>query len=197
MTEPTSGPNRGRVEEHRITGAHFEPIAAIGGLQKQHVATAQPEHALDRSGDVLVHAVRELDDDDRAFAGRTNQPAADGSRSTPELSENHLHDTNSSNATEAVQLIPRDVLFGNPERLLPTLSPDGTRLAFVAPAEGVLNVWVGPADDPAAARPVTFDRDRGVHVYDFCHDDRTLVYLQDTAGDEDWQANTPFPPRTS
>ncbi|NED93796.1 S9 family peptidase [Phytoactinopolyspora alkaliphila] len=88
---------------------------------------------------------------------------------------------------DAVQLIPRDVLFGNPERILPSLSPDGTRLGFVAPDDGVLNVWVGPADDPAAARPVTFDRDRGIRVFDFCHDDRTLVYLQDTDGDEDWR----------
>ncbi|AYY12826.1 S9 family peptidase [Actinobacteria bacterium YIM 96077] len=88
---------------------------------------------------------------------------------------------------EGVPLIPRDVLFGNPERLLPSLSPDGTRLGFVAPDDGVLNVWVGPADDPAAARPVTFDRGRGIRIYDFCHDDRTLVYLQDTDGDEDWR----------
>ncbi|NEE03071.1 S9 family peptidase [Phytoactinopolyspora halotolerans] len=85
------------------------------------------------------------------------------------------------------QLIPRDVLFGNPQRVSPTLSPDGTRLGFVAPDEGVLNVWVGPADDPSAARPVTADRGRGIRMFDFCHDDRTLVYLQDTDGDEDWR----------
>src|SRR5262245_18743622 len=30
-------------------------------------------------------------------------------------------------------LIPRDVLFGNPERTSPRLSPDGTRLAWIAP----------------------------------------------------------------
>jgi dipeptidyl aminopeptidase/acylaminoacyl peptidase len=88
---------------------------------------------------------------------------------------------------DAVPLIPRDVLFGNPERVSPTLSPDGTRLGFIAPYDGVLNVWIGPANDPAAARPVTFDQDRGIRVFDFCHDDKTLVYLQDTAGDEDWR----------
>lgn len=89
--------------------------------------------------------------------------------------------------SDAVPLIPRDVLFGNPERVSPTLSPDGTRLGFIAPDDGVLNVWVGPADDPTAARPVTFDRGRGVRIFDFCYDDRTLVYLQDTDGDEDWR----------
>lgn len=88
---------------------------------------------------------------------------------------------------KSVPLIPRDVLFGNPERVSPTLSPDGTRLGFIAPLDGVLNVWVGPADDPAAAEPVTRDTGRGVRMFAFCHDDKTLVYLQDTDGDEDWR----------
>jgi dipeptidyl aminopeptidase/acylaminoacyl peptidase len=60
-------------------------------------------------------------------------------------------------------------------------------LGFVAPLDGVLNVWVGPVDDPSAARPVTSDTGRGVWSYAFCHDDRTLVYLQDVGGDEDWR----------
>ncbi|MBD0292729.1 MAG: S9 family peptidase [Jiangellaceae bacterium] len=90
-------------------------------------------------------------------------------------------------ASDAVPLIPREVLFGNPERVSPALSPDGTRLGFVAPEEGVLNVWVGPATDRAAAQPVTHDRGRGIRTFAFCHDDRTLVYLQDTDGNEDWR----------
>jgi dipeptidyl aminopeptidase/acylaminoacyl peptidase len=84
-------------------------------------------------------------------------------------------------------LIPRSVLFGNPDRMAPTLSPDGRRLGYVAPDEGVLNIWVGPADGSEPAMPVTKDRDRGIRDYLFCHDDRHLVYLQDTAGDEDWR----------
>jgi len=43
-----------------------------------------------------------------------------------------------------VDLIPRNVLFGNPERISPHISPDGTRLAWIAPDNGVLNVWVAP-----------------------------------------------------
>jgi dipeptidyl aminopeptidase/acylaminoacyl peptidase len=84
-------------------------------------------------------------------------------------------------------LIPRAVLFGNPDRTNPTLSPDGTRLGYVAPEEGVLNVYVGPADGSRPAEAVTHDRDRGIREYLFCHDDRTLVYLRDTGGDEDWR----------
>ncbi len=88
---------------------------------------------------------------------------------------------------DAVPLVPRELLFGNPERVSPSLSPDGTRLGFIAPVDGVLNVWVGPSDDPAAARPVTNDRGRGIRSYAFCHDDATLGYLQDTDGNEDWR----------
>jgi dipeptidyl aminopeptidase/acylaminoacyl peptidase len=85
------------------------------------------------------------------------------------------------------RLIPRAVLFGNPDRLAPTLSPDGTRLAYLAPEAGVLNVFVGPADGSEPAVAVTFDRDRPIHDFRFCHDDRTIVFRQDTAGDEDWR----------
>ncbi len=84
-------------------------------------------------------------------------------------------------------LIPRPVLFGNPDRLGPTLSPDGSRLGYIAPDDGVLNVFVGPADGSGPATVVTHDRDRGIRDYMFCHDDRTLVYVQDTAGDENWR----------
>ena len=83
-------------------------------------------------------------------------------------------------------LIPRHVLFGNPERILPKVSPDGKRLAYVAPVDGVLNVWVGSlgAQD---FRPVTDDRDRGIRLYFWAHDDRHLLYLQDRGGDENWR----------
>ena len=91
---------------------------------------------------------------------------------------------------DATPLIPRSVLFGNPERSMPSISPDGTRIAFVAPVDGVLNVWVGPLDDPSAARPVTQDRGHGVTAYRFAHDDRTLLYLRDSDGDENWRLYT-------
>lgn len=90
-------------------------------------------------------------------------------------------------AYDAVPLIPRSVLFGNPTYAGPAISPDGTRLGYLAPRDGVLNVWVAPLDDPAAARPVTDDRGQGIRAYGFCHDDRTLYYLQDDDGDENWR----------
>jgi dipeptidyl aminopeptidase/acylaminoacyl peptidase len=78
------------------------------------------------------------------------------------------------------------VLFGNPERASPELSPDGTRLALLAPVDGVLNVWVGAADG-SGLRPVTHDTDRGVRMYTWAHDNRHILYLQDRGGDENWR----------
>jgi dipeptidyl aminopeptidase/acylaminoacyl peptidase len=91
-----------------------------------------------------------------------------------------------------VELIPRQVLFGNPERLSPRLSPDGTQLAWIAPHQGVLNVWIAPAStdagvDWAAAQVITDDTDRGIRQFAWAHDGRHLLYLQDTGGDENWR----------
>lgn len=87
------------------------------------------------------------------------------------------------------ELIPRHLLFANPDRLSPRLSPDGTRLAFLAPAEGVLNVWVGPAGAAGVARPVTTDRGRGIRDYLWAYTGRSVLHLQDRAGDENWHVS--------
>jgi dipeptidyl aminopeptidase/acylaminoacyl peptidase len=93
-------------------------------------------------------------------------------------------------ATSTAPLIPLKVLFGNPERTQPRLSPDGQRLAYIAPLDGVLNVWVGPVGSDAgggAFEPVTRDTDRGIRLYFWAEDGRHLVYLQDKGGDENWR----------
>jgi len=84
-------------------------------------------------------------------------------------------------------LIRRDVLFGNPDRASVRVSPDGTALSFLAPRDGVMNVWVAPLADPAAARAVTADTGRGISRYLWCHDNRHLLYLQDEGGNENWR----------
>jgi dipeptidyl aminopeptidase/acylaminoacyl peptidase len=89
------------------------------------------------------------------------------------------------------ELIPRKVLFGNPERIAPGISPDGTRLAWIAPRDGVLNVWVAPIGDSGvdwdAAAVVTDDTDRGIRTFAWAKDGRHLLYVQDTGGDENWR----------
>ena len=91
-----------------------------------------------------------------------------------------------------VDLIPRSVLFGNPERTGPEISPDGGSLAWIAPREGVLNLWVAPIGgeggvDWAAARPVTEDTDRGIRAFAWARNGQHVLYVQDVGGDENWR----------
>jgi len=89
---------------------------------------------------------------------------------------------------ELPPLIPREDLFGNPEKASPNISPDGKRLAYLAPDEGVLNVWVrtvGQEDD----RAVTRDRKRGIRMYLWAYDGAHILYLQDRDGDENWHVH--------
>lgn len=83
------------------------------------------------------------------------------------------------------RLIPREVLFGNPDKASPQLSPDGSSLAYLAPVAGVLNVWVGKAGGDEF-RSVTDDKDRGVRLYLWSRDSKSILYLQDKGGDENW-----------
>jgi dipeptidyl aminopeptidase/acylaminoacyl peptidase len=89
-------------------------------------------------------------------------------------------------AAELPPLIPRKVLFGNPVKQSPQLSPDGKRLAYLAPDDrDVLQVWVQTIgkDD---ARKVTNDRKRGIRVHLWTYHPDTLLYAQDRDGDENF-----------
>lgn len=83
-------------------------------------------------------------------------------------------------------LIPREILFGNPDKTSPQLSPDGKKMAYLAPVNNVLNVWVGAigSDD---YQPVTRDEDRGVRFYLWAADNRHILYIQDVGGNENWR----------
>ena len=83
-------------------------------------------------------------------------------------------------------LIPRAVLFGNPSRLQPRLAPDGRWLTWLAPFEGVLNVWLAPADDVAAAEPLTRRKGRPIAWQDWSWDGRYVLFMSDHDGDENW-----------
>jgi dipeptidyl aminopeptidase/acylaminoacyl peptidase len=98
--------------------------------------------------------------------------------------------------TSPPPLIPCEVLFGNPEKAQPRLSPDSNRLAYLAPVDGVMNVWVGPVDSTAGGadyRPVTKDRIRGIRIYFWAEDNEHIVYLQDVGGNEDWRIHATDP----
>jgi dipeptidyl aminopeptidase/acylaminoacyl peptidase len=88
--------------------------------------------------------------------------------------------------TEALpDLIPLEVIYGNPEKASPQLSPDSTRMAYLAPVNDVLNVWVGEVGKNDY-RAVTNDTDRGIRAYGWAHDNRHILYIQDVGGDENW-----------
>ncbi len=89
-------------------------------------------------------------------------------------------------AADGTPLIPRLVLFGNSDKTMARLSPDGTRLSYLAPKAEVMNVYVGPVDNPEAAKSVTDDMQRGVRSYFWGYDNQHILYIQDTNGDENW-----------
>jgi len=86
---------------------------------------------------------------------------------------------------EAPQLIPREVIFGNPQKQLPLLSPDARRLAYLAPEKGVLNVFVRSVDMQDDA-PLTHESHRPIFLYRWAEDSSHILYLQDSDGDENW-----------
>ena len=84
-------------------------------------------------------------------------------------------------------LIPRKVFFGNPDKASVKISPDGTHIAYLAPQDGVLNVWVTLRENPSATYPVTHDTGRGIRFYMWAYTNNHILYIQDKDGDENWR----------
>jgi dipeptidyl aminopeptidase/acylaminoacyl peptidase len=82
-------------------------------------------------------------------------------------------------------LIPRAVLFGNPQKAAPAISPNGAMLAYLAPYNGVLSIWVrtlGESDD----RVVATDPARPIRNVVWQPDSRHVLYEQDKGGNENF-----------
>ncbi len=82
-------------------------------------------------------------------------------------------------------LIPLEHFFDNPEKAGAKISPDGTRLSYLAPEEGRLNVWVRTvgADDDTC---VTHDHVRGIRGHSWSRDSSRILYPQDQGGNENF-----------
>ncbi|MAT80266.1 MAG: S9 family peptidase [Phycisphaerae bacterium] len=80
-------------------------------------------------------------------------------------------------------LIPREVLFGNPERASVQMSPDGKHIAYLAPHEGVLNIWVTPVGEDAP-RPITEFSDRPLGGFSWSWNNDQILFGRDDKGDE-------------
>ena len=85
-----------------------------------------------------------------------------------------------------VPLIPREALFGNPEKAGGRISPDGHWLSWIAPRDGVLNVWVAPASDISKGRPITAEKVRPIRQYFWAPDSKQILYVNDKGGDENF-----------
>ncbi len=83
-------------------------------------------------------------------------------------------------------LIPRSVLFGNPERVNVQLSPDGKHLSWLAPQDGVLNVFVAPLGKLDQARAITSEKVRPIRAYFWAYTSKHVLFIQDSAGDENF-----------
>ena len=83
-------------------------------------------------------------------------------------------------------LIPRDHLFGNPTKAQGKLSPDGKWLSWLAPVDGVLNIWVSPRHDQSAAKPITKATERPIRSSMWSPDSTAVLYIQDKGGDENF-----------
>ena len=85
------------------------------------------------------------------------------------------------------RLIPRALLFGNPAKSDPQVSPDGKYLSYLAPDDkNVLQIWVRTLfgqDD----RQLTSEQKRGTRHYTWAYDSQHLIFAREADGDENWQ----------
>ncbi len=91
-----------------------------------------------------------------------------------------------ASAASPPPLIGRAKLVGNVGRLQSRVSPDGAWLSWLAPHEGVINLWIAPTGRPQEARALTREKiDRvGSHVWS--PDSTALLYTQDRGGNQNF-----------
>ena len=82
-------------------------------------------------------------------------------------------------ATHDAPLIQRAALFGNPVRAQARLSPDGHYISFLAPKDGILNIWLAPYGKLGEAKPLTSDRKRGIRQHTWAEDGRHILFVQE------------------
>jgi dipeptidyl aminopeptidase/acylaminoacyl peptidase len=94
--------------------------------------------------------------------------------------------TTAAAAATTAPLIERNKLFGNPSRAGAALSPDGQWLSWLAPRDGVMNIWLAPVSNLAAAKPLTASKDRPIRQSFWSPDSSLVMYVQDKGGDENF-----------
>jgi dipeptidyl aminopeptidase/acylaminoacyl peptidase len=89
-------------------------------------------------------------------------------------------------ATTPAPLIERTKLFGNPSRAAGRISPDGKWLSWLAPRDGVMNIWIAPVADPTKAKVLTTEKIRPIRAYFWAPDASMILFINDKGGDENF-----------
>ncbi|NOX18685.1 MAG: S9 family peptidase, partial [Chlorobi bacterium] len=82
-------------------------------------------------------------------------------------------------------VIPLEDFFRNPEKDAFSISPDGKQIAFLQPWKNRLNIFVQKLDGGKVKR-ITNSEERDIHYF-YWANDNTILFLQDTNGDEKYQ----------
>jgi dipeptidyl aminopeptidase/acylaminoacyl peptidase len=85
-----------------------------------------------------------------------------------------------------VEIIPRATFFGNPTKAQGLVSPDGKWISWIAPRDGVLNIWVAPASDPSQAKPLTEEKVRPIRQHFWARNSKQILFINDRGGDENY-----------
>lgn len=94
-------------------------------------------------------------------------------------------ETTAMSDADVAPLIPRAVLFGNPERTMPRISPGGDKIAYLAPRDGVLNIYLHTIGQDVD-QPLTADTVRPIRSLYWAENGRHILYPQDSGGDENF-----------
>lgn len=91
-----------------------------------------------------------------------------------------------ASAPAPVPLIERAKFFGNPTKVGARISPDGKWLTWIAPRDGVLNVWVAPIGTPDKGRALTAEKTRPIRGAFWSPDSKMILFINDQGGDENY-----------
>src|SRR5215471_9995080 len=103
---------------------------------------------------------------------------------TPTLGQNK---TKATPPSAPPPLLDRELFFGDPEIIGAQLSPDGQYIAFLKPYKGSRNIWVKKTTESFdKAKLITADMNRPISEYFWSRDGKYILFVQDKAGDENY-----------
>ena len=83
------------------------------------------------------------------------------------------------------EMIPLEDFFKNPQVKSYSISPNGKYLAYLAPYESRMNIFVHPVGQPEATKRLTNQTDRDIAGF-FWKENDTLLFIRDFGGDENF-----------